>query len=127
VIQHEVVQSFIGVLEEELDHLDAISERIEGHLCALSNRDELVVIVFDPMASVQSQRTKVPAQGLLVFQVAWAETRHLHIEELGCVEHGLFFLSCHLIEQEGIVRVFNHVDAAIGVFIRAHICQDALF
>ena len=60
MVKLEVVQSFVRVLEEELNHLDAVGEGVKGHLYTLCNRNELVILRINSMACVQSQRTKVP-------------------------------------------------------------------
>ena len=93
VIQHEVVECLIGVLEVELNHFDAVSKRVKRHLGALSDSNVLLFVLLDTVTRVQSQRTQVSRQRLLIFQVDGAEATHLHIEELGCVEHRLLLLS----------------------------------
>ena len=72
VVQHEVVKCLSRVLEEELYHLDPIREGIERDLGALSNRDELLVIVLDTVACEQSQRDEVRLEGILVDEVLGA-------------------------------------------------------
>ena len=54
VIQHEVVECLIGVLEVELNHFDAVSKSVKGHLGALSDSNVLLFVLLDSVARVQS-------------------------------------------------------------------------
>jgi len=127
VIQLEVIEGLVRVLKVELNHFNAVCESVNGHFGTLSNSNELFFMVLDPMARVQSQRTQMPRQRFLILEVNWAQSSYLHIEELSCIEHGLLLLSCHLIEQVGVIWMIDQVDAAIGMFILAHVSEHSLF
>ena len=107
VIKLEVVQCLTRVLKVELDQLQRIREAVDRHLLALADRDEAGVLVVDAVPREESQWTHVLRQCFLILEVHRSQPTHLHIEELGCVEHGLLLLSRHLIEEVGVVRVLH--------------------
>ena len=109
VVQHEVVESLVRILEVELDQFNTVCEGVDGQLGTLCNRNELFFITLDSMTRVHSQRTQVPGQRLLIFQVDRSQSSHLHVEELSSVEHSLLLLSCHLIEQVGVILSLIHI------------------
>lgn len=121
MVKHEVIECLVRVLEIELNHFNTIGECIKRHFSTFGDSDEFLLILINSMARVQSQRTQVLFQGFLVFEVSGAQATDLRIEKLSCIEHGLLFLSRHLIEQVGVIWVLNQVDAAIGMFIGSHV------
>ena len=58
--------------------------------------------------------------------VSGAKARNLRIEELSCVEHGLFLVFRHLVEEVRVIRVVNQVDATVCELVRRHIRQGIL-
>lgn len=126
VIKLEVVKSSTGVLEIELNHLDAVGESVNGHLDSLSDSDELLVVLLDSVTGVMSKGTKMSVQRFLVFQVDFTKSGSLHVKELSGIEYSLFVFSGHLVEQVGVIGVLNQVNAAVSVFILGHVLQDTL-
>lgn len=127
MIQVEIVQRCSGVLIVELDHLNSVSERIDWHLFTFGDCDVLLILVVDAMSFEHSDRTEMSLNTILVMEVSRAQSRHLHIEKLSSIEHCLFLLSRHLIEEVGVVRVLDEVDAAAGVLVFLHVLQVSFF
>lgn len=127
MIKVEVVQRCSGVLIVELDHLNAISERIDWHLFTLGDCDILLILVVNAMSFEKSYGTEMSLNTMLVFEVSRAKSGHLHIEKLSSIEHRLFLLSCHLIEEVGVVGVLDKVDAAARILVLLHVLQISLF
>ena len=123
MVQVEIVQRCCGVLIVELDHLDSVSERIDWHLFTLSDCDVLLILVFNAMPFEESDRTEMSLNTVLVLEVGWAQTGHLHIEKLSSIKHSLFLLSRHLIEEVGVIGVLDEVDAAASVLVLLHVLQ----
>ena len=126
MIELEVVVSGARILEIELNHFNAVRESIERHLGTLSDGNELFIVILDAVASEKSDGAKMSMQRFLELKIGWAETRDLHVEELGCIEYCLFILSSHLIEKIGVVGVVDQVDPAVSVFIFTHVLQNSL-
>lgn len=94
VVKKELVTACCGIFIVELHKFDAISESVEGHLCALGDGNKLFFIIYFAIrAGKKCQGSQVASQCPLVLEVHGAETGHLGIEELSCVEHGLFFFA----------------------------------
>ena len=127
MVQVEIVQRCSGVLIEELDHLDSVSERIDWHLFTFSDCDVLFIRFVDAMSFKKSDRTEMSLNTILVLEVSRAQSRHLHIEKLSSIEHRLFLLSRHLIKEVGVVGVLDEVDAAAGVLVFLHVLQVSFF
>lgn len=123
VVDHEVVQSFTGVLEVELNALNAVSEEIEWHLDSLSNGNKLLLLFVNAVTCEQGKWTQVSLQSFLVLKVDWAESTDLHVEELPCVKHRLLLLTRHLIEQICVVWMLHKVQPAVRVFISRHVSK----
>ena len=63
-------------------------------------------------------------QTILVLKINGSKTTDLRIEELSRVEHSLFLLSRHFIEQIGVIGMFYQINSAVCIFLLVHICEN---
>jgi hypothetical protein len=75
------------------------------------------------VASVERKWLQVAFKSVLAFKILWSQASHLVVEKLCCVEDGLFLLTRHLVEKVSVVGVLNQVDAAVCMFLVAHVSE----
>ena len=86
-------QERIWILVVELDHFNGVGECVERQIDTFSDGDELVLRLCNSVAGEGGNRFEKLLQLLVFLQILGRDTGHLHVEELGGVEHGLLLFS----------------------------------